>query len=195
MRRTFSVLVQNQPGVLARVAGLFGRRGFNIESLAVSITQDPELSRMTIVVDGDEPLLEQVKKQLNKLINVIKVTELEAGGAIARELALVRVNALPSQRAAIMQVVDIFRAKIVDVARRSLVIEITGNEDKVSALVDLLREFGIMEVVRTGKIAMARGSKETAESKGGMNRGQGVVRSGRRLAVVGRYAGSGAGVR
>ncbi|MBC7240451.1 MAG: acetolactate synthase small subunit, partial [Chloroflexi bacterium] len=155
MKRTFSVLVENQPGVLTRVAGLFGRRGFNIQSLAVGVTQDPSLSRMTIVVDGDDRVLEQVQKQLNKLVNVIKVSVLEAPEAIGRELALVRVHAPPAQRTAIMQVVDIFRAKIVDVARRSLVVEITGDEDKVSAMVDLLREFGIMEVVRTGKIAMA----------------------------------------
>lgn len=191
MKRTFSVLVENQPGVLARVAGLFGRRGFNIQSLAVGVTQDPSLSRMTIVVDGDEQVLEQVQKQLNKLINVIKVSVLEEPDAIGRELALVRVHAPPAQRAAIMQVVDIFRGKIVDVARRSLVVEITGDEDKVSAMVDLLREFGIMEVVRTGKIAMARGSKET---KGGMWIGQGAVRSGRRPGAVAGIARGRAGV-
>lgn len=191
MKRTFSVLVENQPGVLTRVAGLFGRRGFNIQSLAVGVTQDPSLSRMTIVVDGDDRVLEQVQKQLNKLINVIKVSVLEAPEAIGRELALVRVHAPPAQRTAIMQVVDIFRGKIVDVARRSLVVEITGDEDKVSAMVDLLREFGIMEVVRTGKIAMARGSKE---SRGGMWHGQSTIRSGRRPRALARLAGGGTGV-
>ncbi len=178
MRCTFAVLVENQPGVLTRVAGLFGRRGFNIKSLAVGVTQDPLLSRMTIVVDGDEAVLEQVQKQLGKLINILKVSVLEEDAAIGRELALVRVHAPPAQRAAIMQVADIFRAKIVDVARRSMVIEVTGDEDKVSAMVELLREFGIIEVVRTGKIAMARGSKQTT---GGMRCGESAVRSGRRF--------------
>lgn len=191
MKCTLSVLVENQPGVLSRVAGLFGRRGYNIQSLAVGVTQDPSLSRMTIVVDGDDRILEQVQKQLNKLINVIKVSVLEEPDAIGRELALVRVHAPPAQRTAIMQVVDIFRGKIVDVARRSLVVEITGDEEKVSAMVDLLREFGIMEVVRTGKIAMARGSKE---SRGGMWHGQGTLRSGRRPGAAARLAGSRAGV-
>ena len=191
MKRTLSVLVENQPGVLSRIAGLFGRRGFNIQSLAVGVTQDPRLSRMTIVVDGDERVLEQVEKQLNKLVNVLKVSALEDPCSIGRELALVKVHAPPAQRPAIMQVVDIFRAKIVDVARRSLVIEVTGDEDKVSAIIELLREFGIMEVVRTGKIAMARGSKSL---KGGMQYGQSTIRSGRGPGVSQGIAGCGAGV-
>ncbi|MGE5485768.1 MAG: acetolactate synthase small subunit [Ignavibacteriales bacterium] len=191
MRCTFSVLVENQPGVLTRVAGLFGRRGFNIKSLAVGVTHDPHLSRMTIVVDGDEAVLEQVQKQLDKLINILKVSVLEEGASIGRELALIRVHAPPAQRAAIMQVADIFRAKIVDVARRSLVIEVTGDEDKVSAMVELLREFGIIEVVRTGKIAMARGSKQ---SSGGVSYGESVVRSGRRLEPVEEIASGGVGI-
>jgi acetolactate synthase-1/3 small subunit len=186
MIQTFSILVENQPGVLTRVAGLFGRRGFNIQSLAVGVTQDPTLSRMTVVVDGDDRVLEQVKKQLDKLVNVLKVSVLEGPEAISRELALVRVYAPPSQRAAIQQLADIFRARIVDVARRSLVVEVTGDQDKVAAMMSLLAEFGIIEVVRTGRIAMARGGRQVggkamcnAQSKGGTHDGEGLLRRGR----------------
>lgn len=165
MRHTLAVLVENHPGVLARVAGLFSRRGYNIESLAVGITDDPRISRMTIVVEGDERDLEQVGKQLNKLVNVIKVSNISHNECIARELALVKVNAEPARRASVMQLADIFRAKVVDVGKKTMVIEITGDEDKVDAMLNLAREFGIREVVRTGRIAMVRGSKVTDDSE------------------------------
>jgi acetolactate synthase-1/3 small subunit len=166
LRHTLAVLVENSPGVLTRVAGLFSRRGFNIDSLAVGVTEDPAVSRMTIVVDGDERLVEQVEKQLNKLINVLKVSTLAPGECVARELVLIKVNAEPEVRSQILQIVDIFRAKIVDVGKRSLVVEITGDEEKVEALLQLLREFGVREVVRTGRIAMARGARVVRSAKG-----------------------------
>jgi len=175
VRRIFSVLVENQPGVLARVAGLFARRRFNIESLAVGATQDPSFSCMTIVVDGDEGVLQQVQKHLDRLINVVRVSVLEESGAICRELALVRVNAAGTQRTSIIQVVNVFKGKIVDVAPGSLVVEITGDRDKISALLDLLGEFGIQELVRTGEIAIARGRQVVNE--GGICIGQGAVRT------------------
>jgi len=159
MRVTYAVLVENSPGVLARVAGLFSRRGYNIESLAVGVTQDPSISRMTIVVEGDKRTLEQVSKQLNKLINVLKVSEIAEEESVDRELALIKVHSEPHQRANILQIVDIFRAKVVDVGPRSLIVEITGNEQKIDALLELAKEFGIKEVVRTGKIAMVRGNR------------------------------------
>lgn len=159
MRHTLAVLVENTPGVLTRVAGLFSRRGFNIDSLTVGTTENPAVSRMTIVVEGDEYTLEQVSKQLNKLINVLKVIDLPADDSVARELALIKVHAEPSRRASIMQVVDVFRAKVVDVGRESMIVEITGDGQKVGALLELLREFGVKEVVRTGTVAMNRGPK------------------------------------
>jgi len=162
MRRTFSVLVENHPGVLARVAGLFSRRGYNIESLAVSHTEDPTISRMTIVAEGDEAVLEQVAKQLRKLIDVIKVQDVTAEEHVERELALIKVNADATARGEIIQIVEIFRAHIVDIGRRTLIIEITGDEKKIDAFEEAMRPFGIREVVRTGKIAMLRGSKVTS---------------------------------
>lgn len=158
MRHTLAALVENKPGVLAKVAGLFRRRGFNIESLAVGITEKPQVSRMTIVVDGDDKTIEQVTKQLNKLIEVLKVSDVTAN-AVERELALVKVNATPQTRGEIIEIANIFRARIVDVARDSFIIEITGDEDKINAFIDLMRQYGIKEVARTGKIAMQRGSK------------------------------------
>lgn len=184
MRHTVAILVQNSPGVLTRVAGLFARRGYNIDSLAVGVTQDPRISRMTIVVEGSDHTLEQVTKQLNKLINVIKVSDITSDPHIGRELCLVKVHAEPSQRSAILQVVDIFRAKIVDVARRSLVVEITGDEPKIEALLDLLREFGIMEIVRTGTVAIVRGQK-TVKTKGEEPSGEDVLRWRRRPGAPG----------
>ncbi|MDN5347593.1 MAG: acetolactate synthase small subunit [Clostridia bacterium] len=160
MKRTLSVLVENRPGVLTRVAGLFSRRGYNIESLAVGQTENPSISRMTIVVDGDERVIEQVCKQLNKLIDVIKLSDITEDPHVGRELVLIKVNADPSVRGEIMQIVDIFRAHIVDVSRTSLIVEATGDEDKIAALEEALRPFGIREVARTGKIAMVRGSKQ-----------------------------------
>lgn len=160
MKRTLSVLVENRPGVLTRVAGLFSRRGYNIESLAVGRTENPSISRMTIVVEGDERAIEQVCKQLNKLIDVIKLSDITNDPHVGRELILIKVNAEPSVRGEIMQIVDIFRARIVDIARNSLIVEATGDEEKITALEESLRPFGIREVVRTGKIAMVRGSKQ-----------------------------------
>ena len=179
MKHMVAVLVENSPGVLTRVAGLFARRGFNIDSLAVGVTDDPNISRMTIVVDGDDATLEQVSKQLNKLINVIKVSDISASDSVSRELALVKVHADPARRAQILQIVDIFRAKVVDVGKRSMIIEITGDQEKVDALIQLLREFGIKEVVRTGKIAMDRGVKVIKYEKEDATDEQDLLRCGR----------------
>ena len=157
MQHTITVLVENKPGVLARVSGLFARRGFNIESLAVSITDDPTVSRMTIVVTGDDSTLDQINKQTLKLIDVIKVIDYSQIPIVERELALIKVSADVDQRAPIMQIVDVFRAKIIDISETSFTIEVTGGIDKVDAIEELLTPYGIKEVVRTGKIAMARG--------------------------------------
>ncbi len=162
MRHTLAVLVENNPGVLTRVAGLFARRAFNIHSLAVGITDDPQISRMTIVVEGDQAVVERVQKQLNKLIEVLGVSSLEESESVARELALVKVHVDPAARSDIVQLADIFRARIVDVGRKSMIIEISGDSDKVEALLGVLREHGVLEVVRTGKIAMARGTGRVA---------------------------------
>lgn len=156
---TLSVLVENRSGVLSRVAGLFSRRGFNIDSLAVGVTENPEVSRMTIVVNGDEYTVEQVSKQLNKLIDVIKIRALENSDSVSRELALIKVNATAATRSEIIQIVEIFRAKIVDVSKTTLTVEISGATDKVEALEDMLKQFGIKEIVRTGTIAIERGNK------------------------------------
>jgi acetolactate synthase I/III small subunit len=163
LSRTISVLVENKFGVLARISTLFAARGFNIDSLAVGETEDPQVSRMTIVASGNENVLEQVEKQLNKLIDVIKVTNMGLEPHIERDLALVKVKADKNNRSEIYQIVDIFRAKIVDVATDSLIVEMTGDEEKIQALETLLRPFGIKEMVRTGIVAMARGSKKKAE--------------------------------
>jgi len=163
MQHTITVLVENKPGVLARVSGLFARRGFNIESLAVSITDDPTVSRMTIVVTGDDSTLDQINKQTNKLIDVIRVIDYSEIPIIERELAMIKVNATPTDRAAIMQIVDIFRAKIIDISDTTFTIEVTGGVEKVDAIENLLTPYGIREVVRTGKIAMARGAHTAAE--------------------------------
>lgn len=156
---TLSVLVENHAGVLSRVAGLFSRRGFNIDSLAVGVTENPDISRMTIVVDGDEYTVEQVSKQLNKLIDVIKIKRLDKHESITRELSLIKVAANASTRSEIVQLVEIFRAKIVDVSKNTLTIEASGSGDKVQALEDLLKPFGIKEIVRTGTIAIERGNR------------------------------------
>jgi acetolactate synthase-1/3 small subunit len=162
MRHTLAVLVENNPGVLARVAGLIRRRGFNIDSLAVGPTNDPTISRMTIVVEGDDVVLEQVTKQLRKLIEVIKVSDLTTEEHVDRELVLIKVKADPAQRSQIIQLVDVFRAHIVDVGRETLIVEATGDEEKIRAIEEILRPFGIKEFVRTGKVAMLRGSKTTS---------------------------------
>ena len=158
-KHTISVLVENKFGVLSRVAGLFSARGYNIESLSVGETLDPTVSRMTLVVSGDEFVIEQVTKQLHKLIDVIKVNDLTDDSHVERELVLVRVNAEPQHRAEILRVGDIFRAKVVDVTAVSYVLEATGDEGKIDAMLELLRPMGIQEVVRTGKVAIGRGPK------------------------------------
>ena len=155
---TIVALVGDKPGVLTRMASLFRRRGFNIESIAVGHSELPNLSRMTIVVDGSATIVEQVRKQLDKVVDVVKVVDITGGNITARELALIKVRATSSTRSEIIEIVDIFRANIVDVASNSLTIEITGDEDKVNSLLNLLRSFGIREVARTGRIAMVRGS-------------------------------------
>ena len=159
MRHTISALVENKFGVLARISTLFAARGFNIDSLAVGETDDPDVSSMTIIVRGDDKILEQVEKQLNKLVDVIKVSDFQEAQHIERDLALIKVKAEKINRSEIMQIVDIFRAKIVDVASDSVIVEITGDEEKIQMLLTMLRPFGIKEMRRTGVIAMERGGK------------------------------------
>ncbi len=156
---TLISLVVNEPGVMNRVSSLFRRRGFNIESIAVGHSEVPHLSRMTIVVNGTTAMVEQVRKQLDKLIDVVKVVDITQQNVITRELALIKVKATSSTRSEILEIVDIFRAKIVDVAEASLTIEITGDEDKIASLLSLLQKFGIKEIARAGRIAMVRGGK------------------------------------
>ena len=158
-KHTIAVHVENKFGVLSRVAGLFSARGYNIESLSVGETLDTSVSRMTLVVRGDEFVIEQVTKQLHKLIDVIKVTDLTEENHVEREMILVKVNAEPTSRAEILRIADIFRAKVVDVTPATYTLEATGDESKVTAIVELLRPFGIQELVRTGKVAIARGAK------------------------------------
>jgi len=162
-RHTLSVLVENKPGVLARVASLFSRRGFNIDSLAVGPTEHREISRMTIVVNVAELPLEQVTKQLNKLVNVIKVVELDPDQSVQRELLLVKVKADLTTRSHVLETVQLFRAKVVDVAPDAVTIEATGNADKLDALLRVLEPFGIKELVQSGMVALARGSRSITE--------------------------------
>lgn len=159
MRHTISILVENEFGVLSRVSGLFSGRGFNIESLCVAETLDPTVSRMTIVTRGNEQILEQILKQLNKLIHVIKVIDFHKGEYVEREMAFIKVSVDDRTRSEILSIVDIFRGKVVDVAPKSYTIEITGEEGKIKAMIELLAPMGIKEVVRTGKVAIARGTK------------------------------------
>jgi len=159
-KHVLSVLVENHSGVLSRVSGLFSRRGYNIDSLSVGETEDPKISRMTIVADADEYTLEQIKKQLNKLVDVIKIIELREEHAIYRELALIKIAATKENRAEIIEIANIFRAHIVDVASESIVIEATGDQGKISALSNMLMPYGIKEVIRTGITALERGEKE-----------------------------------
>lgn len=163
-QHTITALVDNHPGVLARVSGLFARRGYNIESLAVSVTDKPEISRMTIVVGGDHRVLEQITKQLNKLVEVIKVVDYTETAAVERELALIKVNAEPKDRGEIMQIVEIFRGRIIDMSEKTFIVEVTGSPDKMDKITDLLSSYGIRELVRTGIIAMARGAKTASRS-------------------------------
>ena len=162
-RHTLSVLVEDQPGVLARIASLFARRGFNIESLAVGPTEAAGVSRMTIVVNVAESPLEQVTKQLNKLINVLKIVELDNSAAVQRELLLVKVKADNNTSSAILETVALFRAKVVDVATDAITIEATGNHDKIQALLKVLEEYGIKELVQSGMVAIGRGSKAVSD--------------------------------
>jgi acetolactate synthase-1/3 small subunit len=162
-RHTLSVLVENKPGVLVRIAGLFSRRGFNIDSLAVGPTEHQEISRMTIVVNCDEHPLEQVTKQLNKLINVLKIVELEQGQAVQRELLLIKVRADTESRSKVLETVQLFRAKVVDVALEAVTVEATGNRDKLDALIRVLEPFGIKELVQSGMVAVGRGGRSITD--------------------------------
>lgn len=159
VRHVLSALVQNQPGVLAHVSGMFASRGFNIESLAVGETEDPNLSRITVVVLGDDRTLEQIRKQLEKIVTVVKVHDISREDYVERDLALIKVDAPPSLRAEIQGLVQVFRARIVDVGPEHLMIEISGQEKKIEAFVDQVRPYGIRELVRTGRIALVRGSR------------------------------------
>ncbi len=166
MKHTLSVLVENKPGVLTRIAGLFARRGYNIDSLAVGKTDDPDVSRMTIVVSGDEIVIEQVCKQLNKLVDVIKITDITDREYVSREMIFIKVNCPDyTTRAEIMQFVDIFRGRVVDLGKDSMIIEVTGDEGKINAIESALRRFGIRDYVRTGMIAMLRGPKDQRQNR------------------------------
>jgi acetolactate synthase I/III small subunit len=158
-RHILSILVENQPGVLSRVAGLFSGRGFNIESLCVAETTDPMVSRMTLVTNGDMGVVEQVKKQLNKLVNVLKVVDFTGANFVQREMALIKVRAKPENRAEILRMVDIFRCRIVDVGAEYYTVELTGDEGKMKAFLNLLKPMGIKEIARTGALALAREKK------------------------------------
>jgi acetolactate synthase-1/3 small subunit len=160
-RHILSILVENKPGVLARIAGLFARRGFNIDTLAVGPTDDTTISRVTLTVDGAQHPIDQVTKQLHKLVNVIKIRDLEPEEAVARELALLKISADGDSRGQVMEYADIFRGTVVDVSRRSITVEITGTDDKIEAFEELVRPFGLIEMVRTGEIAVARGRSST----------------------------------
>lgn len=160
-KHVLSILVENQAGVLTRVAGLFARRGFNIDTLAVGPTDDPSLSRITMTLDGAAHPIDQVTKQLHKLVNVLKIRDLEPAEMVARELAMFKIHADGVNRAEVMQIVEIFRAQIVDVTKRSVIVEITGSRDKIEAFEGMVRPFGMVEMARTGEIAIARGRAET----------------------------------
>lgn len=157
MKHTISVLVENKFGVLSRVSSLFSAKGYNIESLSVGETTDPEVSRMTIIVSGDDMIVEQIIKQLRRLIDVIKVSDFTDRAFIEREMVLLKVNAEPSSRSELLNIVDIFRGKIVDVSLKEFTVELTGEEGKIDALITMLTPFGIKEIARTGKVAMLRG--------------------------------------
>src|SRR6476469_8603497 len=160
-KHILSILVENKPGVLARIAGLFSRRGFNITTLAVGPTDDPSLSRITLTLDGALHPIDQVTKQLHKLVNVIKIRDLEPEEAVARELALFKISADGETRGQVMQFADIFRGKVIDVSKRSITIEVTGTDDKIEAFEQAVRPFGLIEMVRTGEIAISRGRSAT----------------------------------
>jgi acetolactate synthase-1/3 small subunit len=166
MKHVITVLVDNEPGVLSRISGLFSGRGFNIESLNVAETLDPSISRMTLVTRGNDQIIEQIIKQLNKLVNVIKVLDLTGSEYVDREMALIKVTAESASRAEVLRIADIFRGQVVDVSAKSYTLEITGNDQKIQAVIDLLAPIGIMEIVRTGKVAIARVKKEGSNSGG-----------------------------
>ena len=157
MRYVIMALVQNRPGVLAHVAGMFSARGFNIDSLVVGRTEDPKVSRMTIVAIGDDSVLEQIRKQLEKIITVVKVRDFQEADYIERDLMLIRIHAPAEKRADVVELVNLFRGRVVDVARKNLVVEMSGPEEKLEAFIDLVRPYGISELARTGVIAMKRG--------------------------------------
>ena len=160
-KHILSILVENKPGVLTRIAGLFARRGFNIDTLAVGPTDDETLSRITLTLDGAMHPIDQVTKQLHKLVNVIKIRDLEPAETVARELALFKISADGASRAEVMQMVEIFRGKIIDVSKRSVIVEVTGSGDKIEAFERMVRPFGLIEMARTGEIAISRGRGET----------------------------------
>ena len=160
-KHILSILVENKPGVLTRIAGLFARRGFNIDTLAVGPTDDPTMSRITLTLDGAMHPIDQVTKQLHKLVNVIKIRDLEPTETVARELALFKIAADGASRAEVMQMVEIFRGKIIDVSKRSVIVEVTGSWDKIEAFERMVRPFGLIEMAHTGEIAIARGRSET----------------------------------
>ena len=163
MRHVISALVQNEPGVLAAVAGLFSARGFNIDSLVVGRTENADLSRMTVVCNGDDNTLEQIRKQLAKLVPVVKVRDFKNAAYLERDLCLVTVSVAPEHRTEVIEMVNLFRGKVVDVAKGSVVVELSGTEEKIEALVELLKPYGIKELARTGVIAMARGTQQAKE--------------------------------
>jgi len=158
MRHVISAIVENKPGVLAHIAGLFAGRGFNIDSLAVGETEDPARSRMTVVARGDDAVLEQVRKQLGKIVDVIKVLDYSDAQVVERDLMLLKVSARPEKRGEIFEIVEVFRGKVVDIGPKHLTLEVSGPEEKIDAFIDLLKPYGIKEVVRTGRIALARGA-------------------------------------
>ena len=159
MMHTFSLLVENHQGVLARIAGLFSGRGYNLESLTVGVTTDPTISRITLVCMGDDATMEQIKKQLNRIVDIIKVVDMTIVPSVDRELALIKISAKPSQRGEIFQVADVFRAKVMDVGQSTMILEITGTADKISDFIILLSPYGIIEIARSGAVSMERGKK------------------------------------
>jgi acetolactate synthase-1/3 small subunit len=177
MRHVISALVMNEPGVLANVAGMFAARGYNIDSLVVGRTESPELSRMTIVVDGDDNTVEQVRKQLAKLVPVVKVRNYTGSAYIERDLALITVGVGADKRSEILELVNLFRGKVVDVSRDSIMVELSGKEEKIEAFIELLKPYGIKEMARTGVIAMARGNQPAREENEGQRGGGKRVRS------------------
>jgi acetolactate synthase I/III small subunit len=161
MKHTISVLVDNAPGVLMKVAGLFRRRGYNIHSLAVGVTEQPTVSRMVITVEGEPEILEQIIKQLNKLIEVIKVNDVTGFSTVDRELALIKLNATPATRMEIMEICNVFRANVVDLTEKTMTLEVTGRSDKIDAIMSLVQKYGIREMVRTGQVTLVRGIQPT----------------------------------